>query len=392
MNANQKDLCIRILKIVGLVAVIALWLYLAVQFWNTAKLPKLTTSKTYLDQLEKLYPRPMGAKGLPIYIHLAGFPFLAFFLTVLVPDLFPMGAKGKRIYHIVLIPILCFSFLCAWVSCADSSWSALTKSIARINRGALYQILVLINLYLTPVSLVLSFAVWVIPKMILGLKAKSITGRSAGHTALLYLNVIVIGVVATALSASMMAILKIYARDAYRYVESFCTKNATNATLCFVSIILAPIIEEIVFRGLIQHHLEKLMPFWLALLLSAICFGVWHRNLGQFVYTFVMALIWGVIYHATGSIRHTMLIHFCMNFSAILGFSGTAKALFPNPPFFPALTKWLLSLKMPLAAFVFLLILALIVVLEITAVRLAKARETFIFGHGKNPDMRENRS
>ena len=106
MNANQKDLCIRILKIVGLVAVISLWLYLAVQFWNTAKLPKLTTSKTYLDQLEKLYPRPIGAKGLPIYIHLAGFPFLAFFLTVLVPDLFPMGAKGKRIYHIVLIPIL----------------------------------------------------------------------------------------------------------------------------------------------------------------------------------------------------------------------------------------------------------------------------------------------
>lgn len=375
MKAKQKDLCIRILKIIGLLAVIALWLYLAIQLWNTGKLPRLRGVTTYLDRLEELYPRPMGARGVPIYIHLAGFPFLAFFLTVLVPDIFPMGAKGKRIYSILLIPVLGFAFLCAWVSCADASWSALTRSIAKVDRGALYKKLVLINLYLTPVCLGLSLAVWVIPKVVLYLKAKSLTGKSAGRTALLYLDFILIGVAATALSACMMAILKVYARDAYRYVENFCTKNATNATLCFVSVILAPIIEEVVFRGLIQHHLEKVMPFWIALLLSAICFGVWHRNLGQFVYTFMMALIWGIIYHATGSIRHTMVIHFCLNLSAVLGFSGTSRAVFPNPPFFPAVTKWILSLKMPQSVVAFLVILALIVVLEIVAVRLVKGEK-----------------
>ena len=371
-KANEKDLWIKAIKIILLVAVIALWLYLAIQFWNMGYVPRLRGKTTYLTRLEELYPRYMGSLGLPIYIHLAGFPLLAFFLTVLVPDLFPMGSKGRRVYNIILIPVLCFGFFCAWVSCADASWSRLTKYISGINRGALYQKLVLINLYLTPVFLVLSLAVWVIPKIVLFLKAKSLTGKTAGRSVLLYVVVIMIGIVTTALSANMMAILKVYSRDAYRYVENFCTKNATNATLCFISVVLAPIIEEIVFRGLIQHHLEKLLPFWIALLLTAVCFGLWHRNLGQFVYTSCMALIVGVAYHATGSIRHTMVIHFVMNLSAVLGFSGTSKAVFPNPPFFPAVTKWILGLKMPQAAFVLIIVLAVIVVLEILAIRLVK--------------------
>ena len=54
MKAKQKDLCIRILKIIGLLAVIAVWLYLAVQIWNTGKIPGSIGKTTYLDRLEKL--------------------------------------------------------------------------------------------------------------------------------------------------------------------------------------------------------------------------------------------------------------------------------------------------------------------------------------------------
>ena len=64
--------------------------------------------------------------------------------------------------------------------------------------------------------------------------------------------------------------------------------------------IIGPIVEELVFREGIQGSLERSgKPFWLAAVVSALCFGLIHLNPAQIPFAFVMGLILSVIYHKT---------------------------------------------------------------------------------------------
>lgn len=80
--------------------------------------------------------------------------------------------------------------------------------------------------------------------------------------------------------------------------------------------ILAPLVEEIVFRGAILRTLLGLMSkknHWVAILISAAIFGVVHGNLAQFVNALVMGLVLGWMYYRTGSLVPGILLHWVNN-------------------------------------------------------------------------------
>jgi len=79
------------------------------------------------------------------------------------------------------------------------------------------------------------------------------------------------------------------------------------------SVVLAPISEELIFRGVTLRIAQRAFPFWLANIIQAILFGVFHMNLLQGVYTFVVGLILGYICHRSGTIYHAILFHFLFN-------------------------------------------------------------------------------
>lgn len=82
--------------------------------------------------------------------------------------------------------------------------------------------------------------------------------------------------------------------------------------------ILAPIFEELMYRGVVLNELSSARPFLLANLLQAAVFGIMHMNVIQGTYAFVIGFILGYAYKITKSIYMTMLTHFLFNASNLL--------------------------------------------------------------------------
>lgn len=86
-----------------------------------------------------------------------------------------------------------------------------------------------------------------------------------------------------------------------------------------IMVIAAPIMEEYIFRKLLIDRASKYGEA-LAILLSGAMFGLFHGNLNQFLFTFVMGCFYGFIYLRTRNIIYTILLHMVNNFMAsILG-------------------------------------------------------------------------
>ncbi|MCX8129629.1 MAG: CPBP family intramembrane metalloprotease [Clostridia bacterium] len=82
--------------------------------------------------------------------------------------------------------------------------------------------------------------------------------------------------------------------------------------------IVGPIIEEIIFRGLIQNELKRNMNIAAALFIQALLFGVYHLNLTQAIYAFPLGLILGLVFLQTGSIWGSILVHIFFNSTSVV--------------------------------------------------------------------------
>lgn len=81
------------------------------------------------------------------------------------------------------------------------------------------------------------------------------------------------------------------------------------------TIVLAPISEELVFRGVTLYYAGKLCSrFFLANLLQAALFGLVHMNVIQGIYAFMLGLILGYICHTFHSVWLSMAAHAVFNF------------------------------------------------------------------------------
>lgn len=86
------------------------------------------------------------------------------------------------------------------------------------------------------------------------------------------------------------------------------------------TLVLPPLVEEAGFRGLGLTYLERAgVPFAAANIVQAIAFGIFHMNLTQGIYTFVLGLALGYVTHRSGSIAPAMLMHLVYNLMGTLG-------------------------------------------------------------------------
>lgn len=86
------------------------------------------------------------------------------------------------------------------------------------------------------------------------------------------------------------------------------------------TLVLPPLVEEAGFRGLGLTYLERAgVPFSAANIVQALAFGIFHMNLTQGIYTFVLGLALGYVTHRSGSIAPAMLMHLVYNLMGTLG-------------------------------------------------------------------------
>jgi len=90
--------------------------------------------------------------------------------------------------------------------------------------------------------------------------------------------------------------------------------NSTNIWFNIVIVsILAPIFEEFFFRKML---IDKTIRYGakVSIILSALLFGLFHGNLNQFFYAFLMGGFFAYVYIKTGKIIYPIVLHAIVNF------------------------------------------------------------------------------
>ena len=86
-----------------------------------------------------------------------------------------------------------------------------------------------------------------------------------------------------------------------------------NPISIFTAIVLAPIGEETLFRGVILTKSRKIMPFLWANIFQSVLFGVVHGNIVQGVYVFIFGLLLGYVQYRYQNIIYPILLHAVFN-------------------------------------------------------------------------------
>lgn len=95
--------------------------------------------------------------------------------------------------------------------------------------------------------------------------------------------------------------------------ESAVLSEGLDIFTVLATVVMAPIIEEIIFRGLIYRSLRSAMPRVVAALLTSVTFGVVHGTIIWFIYTFLLSLLLIFLLEATGSLLSCIVAHAAFN-------------------------------------------------------------------------------
>lgn len=95
------------------------------------------------------------------------------------------------------------------------------------------------------------------------------------------------------------------------------------------TVILAPIVEELMLRGMVMNRLESVCPQWVAVVVSAVVFGALHLNITQGVFAAAAGLAFGVVYIKTRSLWLCIIAHAANNlWATLLSFVEWSDALY----------------------------------------------------------------
>lgn len=119
--------------------------------------------------------------------------------------------------------------------------------------------------------------------------------------------------------------------------------------------LIAPIFEEFFFRKFLIDRTIKYGEL-ISVLLSAFLFGIFHGNLNQFFYAFLIGGFFAIIYIKTGNIWYTVGLHMTTNFM------GSVVSMLVAPYLTHVLTNQAQTMDILVAGCYILLILILIII------------------------------
>ncbi|MDF2541868.1 MAG: hypothetical protein K0S47_1586 [Herbinix sp.] len=95
-------------------------------------------------------------------------------------------------------------------------------------------------------------------------------------------------------------------------------QSGNTIVVVLLTVLIAPICEELIFRGVILHNLNRQLPFLAANLIQAALFGIYHMNIVQGVYAFLLGYVLGYVFYKFRTIVAPIALHMIVNSSAFL--------------------------------------------------------------------------
>lgn len=134
------------------------------------------------------------------------------------------------------------------------------------------------------------------------------------------LTIVLAGVLLQFLISSILSLVYILKPEIMQgYIDLVEAAGITETTWLslLTTVILAPLVEELICRGIIFRIAEKVSPeFWAANCIQALAFGIMHMNLVQGIYAFLLGLVLGYIYGKYCNIWMCMLLHGVINLTS----------------------------------------------------------------------------
>lgn len=115
--------------------------------------------------------------------------------------------------------------------------------------------------------------------------------------------------------------------------------------------VIAPVIEEYIFRGLILNRVRPLGEK-AAIVFSAFLFGLLHGNISQFLYATAIGMVLGYVAVKTGTIFYSSILHMMVNSYSVILAAFLSSAVFSHEmtALYSVMLISLLSILMTVAA------------------------------------------
>ena len=131
------------------------------------------------------------------------------------------------------------------------------------------------------------------------------------HNIFFLLAIAICGQVTISILLTMVLPLIVGATEHYQATVGTLFETSP-LTLLYV-VLLSPLGEELIFRGLTLQFGRRAMPALFANMIQAVLFGLYHWNLVQGIYAFVMGFVFGVVVIKLGSLWTAIIMHVVLN-------------------------------------------------------------------------------
>ena len=157
------------------------------------------------------------------------------------------------------------------------------------------------------------------------LRAKGLLGQTKGkdHNSSFgaYVGTVLLMITASQALNSLINIFKlneIFPYYAEHINDSIIAKPPLLASLFAVGILI-PIVEELVFRGLVFKRIQDCVGTFIGIFVSGLLFGIYHENMVQFIYATILGWLLAFIFNQTRNIVIPIIGHIVANIWSIVG-------------------------------------------------------------------------
>lgn len=124
---------------------------------------------------------------------------------------------------------------------------------------------------------------------------------------------------ASCLAASNMISMSSLVKSSESYSTAVNTLYSTGFLPELIGLgILAPLTEELLFRGLVYRRFKEFNPVIGSMVWASLIFALLHGNLVQGIYAFVMGFLFCYIYERYGSLKAPVVMHMASNLLAVI--------------------------------------------------------------------------
>lgn len=103
--------------------------------------------------------------------------------------------------------------------------------------------------------------------------------------------------------------------------NAFSAQDTIQGIIVLIVIIIgAPLVEELLFRGVLFEELNRIVSVKTTIILTALIFGLYHFNILQTPNTFFMGLVLAYVYYKTKTIKAPIIVHLTNNLLATMPF------------------------------------------------------------------------